>query len=89
MTGIQPQVTRLSQGLTTFSGIPIRIDPDNFDRPAPKIALSIRLFSPVMETSVSDSDPDWIRIQEGKDQKNLEKVNKFHFLKFSMFSFEG
>ncbi len=88
MTGIQPQVPQHSQGMTPFSEIPIRIDPYNFDRPASRLALSTRLFPPVMETSGTDSDPDWIQIQEGKDHHNRKKLKNF-VLKSRIFSFEG
>ncbi len=41
-------------------------------------------------TTGSAVDPDWIRIQEGKnDPQTKKKVNKFNVLKFWMFSFEG
>jgi hypothetical protein len=62
--------------MTPFSGIPIRIDPNNFDRPVPRIALSTRLFSLVIESNVADPGFSGvpgsgfaigIRVQEGKD----------------------
>ncbi len=44
----------------------------------------------VLEISVSDPDPDWYRIKEGKnDPQKLKKVEKFHVSKCWMFYSEG
>jgi hypothetical protein len=60
MTGIQPQVLNLGikSGNDAIFRNPDPDNFDNFDRPVPGIALSTRLFSLVIETSVAYSDPD-------------------------------
>jgi hypothetical protein len=38
---------------------------------------------------VADPDPNWIRIQEGKNTHKVEKNKKIHVFKCWMFSFES
>jgi hypothetical protein len=94
MTGIQPQVPYLGivREMTPFSEIPIRIDPNDFDRPAPKIALSNKTIFSCNGNQCyefrSGLDPN-PRRQRPQKIYIKKLVNSFHVLKCCMFSFEG